>query len=218
VPAEAVPKLIQVTFSRKGVLSFFSMLLGSTLVGGGSEGRLVRAARARDSDAFADLMQRYAPALRRFAARRVPAKDCEDVLQDTWIAAWEGISSFDDNSKLRTWLFSICYHKIQDHWRREHRVPAAADSFDAEAGAAYFPAAFKQVDLRESLRGFWEGCSADQRELLRLYYSDGLTLREISQLLARNLNTVKYQFYRVHEQANRSLGSSIHELLNQEAR
>ena len=218
MPAEAVSTLIQVTFSRKGVLSFLSLLLGSALVGGGTEGRLVRAARARDAEAFADLMHKYAPALRRFAARRVPAKDCDDVLQDTWIAAWEGISSFDDNSKLRTWLFSICYHKIQDHWRREHRTPAAADSFDADAGAAYFPAAYKQVDLRESLREFWEGCTDDQRELLRLYYSDGMTLREISEMLARNLNTVKYQFYRVHENANRSLGSSINELLNQEAR
>lgn len=210
--------LIQVTFSRKGALSLLSLLFGSILTGSGTEARLVRAAQARDSEAFADLMRKYGPSLRRFAARRVPAKDCDDVLQETWVAAWEGISSFDDNSKLRTWLFSICYHKIQDHWRREHRVPAAADSFDAEAGAAYFPAGYKQVDLRESLRGFWEGCTLDQRELLRLYYSDGLTLREIGQVLGRNLNTVKYQFYRVHEAAGRSLGSSINELLNQEAR
>jgi RNA polymerase sigma-70 factor (ECF subfamily) len=213
-----VPALIQVSFSRRGLWAILSSLFGSVLAGGRTESRLVRAARERDREAFSDLMQEYTPALKRFAARRVPERDCEDILQDTWIAAWEAIPSFDDNSKLRTWLYSICYHKIQDHWRREHRLPPVTQSFDTESLAPYLPSEYAKVDLKESLRDFWESCTPDQRELLRLYYSDGLTLNEISGVLGRNLNTVKYQFYRTHEIASRALGSSVDALLSSEAR
>jgi DNA-directed RNA polymerase specialized sigma24 family protein len=97
-------------------------------------------------------------------------------------------------------------------------VPPSAQIFDTEALATYFPGDFAQVDLRESLRGFWESCSPDQRELLRLYYGDGLTLAEISAILSRNLNTVKYQFYRAHEEASRTLRSSMDVLLKLEAK
>ena len=209
---------MQLTFSRKGVLAFLSALFGTSLAGGRTEGRLVREARERNRDAFSDLMRTHTPSLRRFVARRVPDRDCEDILQETWLAAWEGIPSFDDNSKLRTWLYSICYHKIQDHWRREHRTPPSAQGLDTEGLATYLPSDFAQVNLRESLRAFWESCTPDQRELFRLYYADGLTLNEISTVLRRNLNTVKYQFYRAHDEASRALGSSMEALLISEAR
>jgi RNA polymerase sigma-70 factor (ECF subfamily) len=209
---------MHVTFSRKGLLAILSTMFGSALAGGRSESRLVRAARERNREAFSDLMHRYSPALRRFAARRVPPSECDDILQDTWLAAWEGIQSFDDNSKLRTWLYSICYHKIQDHWRREHRIPPTAHALDTESLASYLPADFSQVELRESLREYWDSCTPDQRELLRLYYADGLTLNEISGVLTRNLNTVKYQFYRAHEAASRALGPSLEALLASEAK
>ncbi len=204
---------MHITFSRKGLFAFLQAAFGASLVHGRSESRLVRAARARNRDAFSDLMREYTPALKRFAARRLPDRDCEDVLQETWLAAWEAIPSFDDNSQLRTWLYSICYHKIQDHFRRQHRIPSSSYAIDTEALGSYFPSEFANVDLRESLRAFWESCTLDQRELLRLYYADGLTLNEISSVLNRNLNTVKYQFYRAHDQASQTLSSSMDVLL-----
>ncbi len=111
-------------------------------------------------------------------------------------------------NRLRAWLFSICFHKIQDHWRKEHQRPPSGQIEDAEGKTAYLPAEFANVDLRESLQEFWRSCTPDQRELLRMYYSDGLTLNEISTVLGRNLNTVKYQFYRAHSDAKEKLLSS----------
>jgi RNA polymerase sigma-70 factor (ECF subfamily) len=146
-------------------------------------------------------METHADPLRRFISRRIRGEDREDVFQDTWLAVWESLPSFDARSNFRAWIYSICYHKIQDHWRREHYRPPCADIADVEGRAAYTPTEFATVELQEALRGFWNSCTPDQRELLRLYYSDGLTLKEIGVVLHRNLSTVKYQFYRVHELA-----------------
>ncbi len=46
-----------------------------------------------------------------------------------------------------------------------------------------------------------------QREVLELYYYAELTLPEIAAALGRNLNTVKYQFYRAHALAAEGLAA-----------
>lgn len=191
---------MQIAFSRKTLLAFLGSAMAA-IARRRPEDALLRAARNRDRDAFADLMAVHREPLRRFVARRVNEGDREDVLQETWLAAWESLPSFDCSGSFRTWLFSICFHKIQDHWRREHCRPPSSDIVDAEGRTAYLPREYAAVELRESMREFWESCTPEQRELLRMYYADGLTLKEISALLNRNLNTVKYQFYRVHATA-----------------
>jgi len=192
---------MQLVVSRRTLFGLLSLAIGKVTLRGRSSGDLVKRARARDKTAFDELVAANSDALERFVARRVSANDREDVLQNTWLAAWESLPTFDGSCDFKTWVHSICYHKIQDHWRREHGRPPTASLPDTEARATYFPKDFEGVDLRESLRAFWESCTDDQRELLRLYYSDGLTLKEISQVLHRNLSTVKYQFYRIHETA-----------------
>jgi len=131
----------------------------------------------------------------------VPIADVDDVLQDTWLAAWERLPTLDEDRRFRAWVFTICYHKIQDSWRRKHSWAAADLGRYAEFEPTYFPREFSQVELRECLDSFWKACPVEQQEVLRMYYGDHLTLSEICQILGRNLNTVKYQFYRAHELA-----------------
>ncbi|MFI5148234.1 MAG: sigma-70 family RNA polymerase sigma factor [Bacteroidia bacterium] len=50
----------------------------------------------------------------------------EDLVQDTFIAAYQGISSFQGESTAKTWLFSILNHKIMDYHRRHFRNPVMA--------------------------------------------------------------------------------------------
>jgi RNA polymerase sigma-70 factor (ECF subfamily) len=175
------------------------------------ESRLVSAARNRDRLAFDRLVSEFTPALRPFISRRVGAGDREDVLQDTWLAAWEALPRFDGGCQFRTWLFSICFHKIQDYWRREQCRPLSEGILDADGRGAYLPREFGSIEVRESIRHIWEACTPAQRELLRLYYADGLTLQEISTVLGRKLSTVKYQFYRAHETAAKLLPAGAEE-------
>lgn len=46
-----------------------------------------------------------------------------DLVQQTFIAAWEGRTRFAGNSSPRTWLFSILKNKIADHYRKQYRDP-----------------------------------------------------------------------------------------------
>jgi RNA polymerase sigma-70 factor (TIGR02960 family) len=54
-------------------------------------------------------------------------QDAEDVLQETMLAAWRGLGSFERRSSLRTWLYRIatnrCLNVLRDAGRRPHSAP-----------------------------------------------------------------------------------------------
>lgn len=162
-----------------------------------SERRLVRVAKAGGRQAFDELMSEHALSLRRFVARKVSPQELDDVIQDTWLAAWEGIGRFNGSGRFRTWLFGIANNKVKDYWRGRAASPNAAPETAVEP--SYTPSAFATVELREILHVAWKTLPADQQEVLDLYYFGGLTLAETARVLGRNLNTVKYQFYRAHD-------------------
>lgn len=200
---------MQITFSRKSLFALLAAILPASLASGRREASLANAAKRRDQEAFSELVSQNREHVRRFIARRVRDLDRDDVLQETWIRAWEAFPRFDGRSTVRTWLLSVCYHTIQDYWRREHLRPTRVEIFETES--SYMPAEFARVELREAMRGYWNSCTPTQRELLSMYYSDGLALPEISRILNRNLNTVKYQFYRAHQEARERLLASAPE-------
>jgi RNA polymerase sigma-70 factor (ECF subfamily) len=166
-----------------------------------NEAAYVRAGRSGDQEAFQSLMDLYSKPMRQFAARRVPNTDLDDVLQETWLSIWQSLASFEGETRFRQWAFSICYRKVQDYWRREHSRGGKELSSLSDDQRTYVPKEFEQVELRDSIEAFWKTCSDEHREVLTMYYGDGLTMKEISEILGRNLNTVKYQFYRAHENA-----------------
>jgi RNA polymerase sigma-70 factor (ECF subfamily) len=67
----------------------------------------------------AQAVQAMDPMLLRYAVRRVGSEEAaRDVVQETWMAALQGLGSFEGRSSLRTWLVSILRRKIVDRRRR----------------------------------------------------------------------------------------------------
>lgn len=76
--------------------------------GAAEELALVNQARAGDSGAFSDLVRRYERKIYRLAKNITQNdEDAEDVLQETFIKAFEHLDRFQGNSKFYTWLVRI---------------------------------------------------------------------------------------------------------------
>jgi len=92
------------------------------------EDALLLRLRAGDRDAFAALVQRHGGALLRFAhvfARTRPL--AEDLVQETWLAALEGLQGFEGRASVRTWLFRILANRARTRIARDRRtVPFSA--------------------------------------------------------------------------------------------
>lgn len=94
------------------------------LSGGVDDRVLAAAAAAGDRSAFEDLIRRHGPSLHRYARQMTrDAHAVQDIVQETFVAAWRQIGGFRGESGVRTWLFSICARKVIDSHRTKRAVP-----------------------------------------------------------------------------------------------
>ena len=88
-------------------------------------GDLISRARAGDGDAFQELTAPYRRELLVHCYRMLGSfADAEDVLQDTLLAAWQGIAGFEGRASLRTWLYRIATNRCLNARRSAARRPA----------------------------------------------------------------------------------------------
>jgi len=94
-------------------------------------GTLARA-RAGDEQAFRELTDPYRGELLAHCYQILGSvADAEDMLQETLLAAWRGLTGFEGRSSVRAWLHRIavngCLNALRDRSRRPREVPMMAE-------------------------------------------------------------------------------------------
>lgn len=88
-------------------------------------GDLMSRARAGDGEAFRALVQPYRAELQVHCYRMLGSlQDAEDCLQDTLLAAWQGIEGFEQRASMRTWLYRIATNRCLNARRSASRRQA----------------------------------------------------------------------------------------------
>jgi RNA polymerase sigma-70 factor (TIGR02960 family) len=86
---------------------------------------LLTRARAGDGDAFRELTEPHRRELQVHCYRMLGSRhDAEDVLQDTLLAAWQGLGGFEERASIRTWLYRIATNRCLNALRSTNRRPA----------------------------------------------------------------------------------------------
>jgi RNA polymerase sigma-70 factor (TIGR02960 family) len=86
---------------------------------------LINRARAGDGDAFRELTEPHRRELQVHCYRMLGSlQDAEDALQDTLLAAWQGLEGFEGRASIRTWLYRIATNRCLNALRSANRRPA----------------------------------------------------------------------------------------------
>ena len=88
--------------------------------------------RAVEESSFRELVEPYRRELHVHCYRLLGSlQDAEDVVQETLLAAWRGLSGFQERASLRAWLYRIatnrCLNALRDRRRRPREVPSMAE-------------------------------------------------------------------------------------------
>lgn len=152
---------------------------------------LIRRIREGDSDAVAELYERYAPIVWRyvFARMRRDTHAGQDVLSETFLAAIRSLKNGTAAENVAGWLTGIARNKTAD-WYRQREKSATSD---AE------PATQETSSASEVVADILDALPDDERVILEWKYLDRCTVREIAERLGRTEKAVEGLLYRARK-------------------
>ncbi|MCS7301198.1 MAG: sigma-70 family RNA polymerase sigma factor [Fimbriimonadales bacterium] len=184
-----------------------------------AEAVLVARAQAQDEAAFEQIMNLYADRLYNYILRMVGnAADAEDVLQEVFLRAYQGLPNFDGRASLSTWLYRIATNLCIDHQRkRGRRVQtvsySAWEDDEGETGEWEFPdvqtpnpldAALNR-ELQQVVEQAIANLSPKLKTVLLLYDVEDLSYEEIARVLRIPIGTVKSRLNHARTQIQRQV-------------
>ncbi len=162
------------------------------------EAELVRRVLSGERAAADEFFARHFRPLYEFAHYRMGAQpaEVEDLVQDTFVVAFENLSRFDGRSTLQTWLAGIAKNKIRAG-RRKRRPLALADAIEAAEGdvdawlarvdEATLPGwVLEQRETRELVGATLAELPLNYRQALLSKYVDGESTEAVAQRVGRS--------------------------------
>jgi RNA polymerase sigma-70 factor (ECF subfamily) len=170
--------------------------------------RLVEQAQAGDLDAFDSLVRQYQGKLYGYLYRvSRNAADAEEMAQETFVKAWDGLSGFRGAASFRTWLFRIATNLCINRLSRRKPVEPLTEEISAER--RYEPEeSFRRRVLGERINRALESLPADQRSALVLSIYEELSHEEIATVMGRSPASVNMLLYRARMSVRESLEDS----------
>ena len=139
------------------------------------------------------------------AARRLVGslEIAEDVVQESYIKAWQGFGSLTDVERVYGWLYRIMKREVADYYRKYqrrqalHPVVPLEEHYEAalECDDEPFEQLSRELEQAELAR-MLDRLPADFAEALLLHDVDGLQYREIAEILGVPPGTVMSRIYR----------------------
>ena len=162
------------------------------------ERRLLKAIRAGSQEACAELVRTHYSAIYRFLLHlNGNVSRAEELTQETFAAAWVSIGGFRGRASLGTWLHKIAYGKFVDLKRRVKSQRAATEHLqnNARTGVSVRGPMDEAIAKERWGRIYAavEELEEADREVIVLHYFQGLSFREMAEVLDEPMGTVKWR-------------------------
>ena len=152
---------------------------------------LAAAVRGRLSDIYA-----Y------FRRLGVDAATAEDLAQDTFILAWQGIANLRDETKLRSWLYGIAYRRYLQY--RESVRPSAPLADDVTASSADDPGDDEHLTA-QAIRAAVLALPAEYLHPVVLLYWEGISYKDAARALSLPIGTFAWRVHKAMKLLRRAL-------------
>jgi len=136
----------------------------------------------------------------------------EDLAQETFVQAFQSISSLRDTARFKVWLLRIARNKCIDYIRRTPRMLSMDEDPELQKEVALKTAALPNSEYDEhanyseaDLFGALNALRSDYREIFVMKHVDNLSYKEISDLLGMTVSAVGEKLYRVRSMIREKL-------------
>lgn len=208
-PSKVTTPLVPVTSPQFGYNPHVMTSLHTTNGHGIEDAELLNRIKAGDKTACAQCVEQHAPQVYRLALRLLHNEaDAEDVMQETFLNAFQAIDNFEGRSTIATWLFRIAYNAAMSRLRRPAaRESSVEDTLDTADEGAVLPTQFfdwcclpeqefATSEVQWHLEHAMRQLSPPLRTVFILRELEGLSVQETAETLDVSQDVVKTRLHR----------------------
>jgi len=172
------------------------------------DAELVRQAQAGDLSAFDQLVLRHQAAVYRYLYRMTRnSGDAEELTQQAFVRAWQGLARFRGQASFRTWLFRIATNLCFNHLTRRRPFCDLPETLAADP-AVEPDQLFRRKVQQTAIEAALARLPADQRSALIFSVYDQMSYAEVADAMGRSLASVNALLYRARMALRRHLAEA----------
>ena len=139
------------------------------------------------------IVRTYADMVYRIAYRYVKNSiDTDDVFSEVFLAYFKKERTFESEEHRKAWLIRVTINCAKDLLAQRAQLQQLHEETLSDPTA-------RDADTYMDLYKAIEGLRPEYREVIKLYYLDDLSVKEIAQILNKNENTIKTQLFRARD-------------------
>ncbi len=154
------------------------------------------------------LMDRYEQRMLLYIKRisAVAMEEAEDILQESFLKAYQNLQSFDDDLSFSSWLYRIVHNETISYWRKKKIRPHGnsiyvdEDFLERIAGTENIITDIDHDHLKDIVQKVLEKMDDRYREILVLKFIEDKSYQEISDILKKPAGTVATHINRAKKQ------------------
>ncbi len=166
--------------------------------------------------AFSYLVEKYRDMVYGLSLKMLRnTEDAEELAQDTFVKAFQSLSSYQGKSKFSTWLYRITYNGAITLMRKRKLELYSLDeqrlSDEDELTIGNRLAEIDQEELAESLKKAMEELPADDQVLITLFYYEDQRVEDIAHITGLSASNVKVKIHRARKKMYLYLKENLEE-------
>ena len=176
----------------------------------GNQWVLVERAREGDRTAFDELFMAFEDRIRAFIRSRIrpgyrERLDAEEILQDTFVRAFQSIGSFrgEDTEEFRRWMSGVARKTVlrAEEAARKRGPLEIRENLESIASDVVSPGhAMRREERFDRLQAAIDSLSGDHREVILLTRIQGMSLKRAAEKMGRSPEAVRKLFWRALKQ------------------
>jgi RNA polymerase sigma-70 factor (ECF subfamily) len=163
-----------------------------------SMNEIIKRAKSGDREAFDTLHEMYVTPVYRYVLMRLHnVDDTEDVVQETFMKAYQAIDRYEDEGKgMLPYLFTIARNLLINHTKKKRPETFLPEEMDRHAGGESASAGAILGELTSALRKAMEALSALEREAVELKFFGERTYAEIAVIMGKREDAIRQHIAR----------------------
>ena len=142
----------------------------------------------------------HAPRLRRYLLSKLDEFEVEEILQDTFISAFDSLALYRGDSSVITWLISIARHEVADFYRKKYVrkvVLQTSPLFENIASEIMSPEfVMKKHTIEKRFFKAFKSLASQYQDVLSYRYELSMEVKDIAERMDLSFKATESLLYR----------------------